>query len=59
MRPVAGGRVVSALDCYVAGLSIESSFLPLLKNVCKEKQPATMLTIKKSAGVASEVNLRE
>ena len=37
----------------------EKGILPLLEHPCGEKQPATMLAIKTSAGVAPEVNYRE
>ena len=37
------------------GLPIESGILPLLKHVCGEQR----LAIKRSAGVAPEVNLRK
>ena len=37
----------------------DGSILPLLKHACGEQQPATMLAIKRSAGVAPEVDLKE
>ena len=40
LNPVAGGRVVSSLDCYAGSLPIESSTLPnthMLKHTCGEK----------------------
>ena len=58
-KPVTGGWLVSAFDCYVRGLPFESGILPLLKQACREQWPAAMLTIKRLAGVAIEVNLRE
>ena len=45
-KPFAGGRVVSELDCYVGGLTIESSILPLLKYTCGEQGLAAMLAVK-------------
>ena len=43
--------MVSTLD--------KSSILHLLNNTCGEQLPAIMLAIKRSAGVTSEVNIRE
>ena len=51
-----GGWVVSTCDCYVGGLPIQLGILPLLKHACGE---ATMLAIKRLAGVALDMNLRE
>ena len=57
--PVAGGRVVSALDYNAGGLPFKSGILPLLKlHVGNSNQPAK-LAIKRSAGFAPEVNLGE
>ena len=52
----AAGLVASAVDCYVRGFLFESSILSLLKHACGEQQP---VPIKRLAGVALEVNLRE
>ena len=57
-KPVAGGWVVSELDCYAEGLLFKSSTLPLLKHAYGEQWPTAMLPIKRLAGVAPEVNLR-
>ena len=51
--------MVSTLDCYMGGLLFTSNILPLLKCTCGEQQLATMLAIKRSAGVAPEMNLGE
>ena len=36
-KPVAGGQVVSTLDCYAGSLPIESGILPLPKHACGEQ----------------------
>ena len=55
-KPVAGGRVVSELDCYAEGLLFKTSILPLLKHAYVEQWPTAMLPIKRLAGVAPELN---
>ena len=52
-----GGRVVSTSDCYVGGLPIKSSILPLLKHPCGEA--TGWLATNRLVGVAPEVNLGE
>ena len=42
LKSVAGGRVVSALDCYAEGSLFKSDILPLLKHAYGEQQPATI-----------------
>ena len=62
LKPVAGGRVVSTFYCYARYLPIKSSILPhtyILKHTCGEKQLATMLAIRRPAGVTPEVSLKE
>ena len=59
LEPVAGGWVVSVLDCYARSLVFQSSILTLLKDACGEQWPAAMLAIKRFAGVIPEVNLWE
>ena len=54
-----GGQVVSMLYCYAGGLPLESHILPLLKHAYGEWQLAAMLSVKRLAGVAPDVNLRE
>ena len=61
LKSVAGGRVVSALDCYAEGFLFKSHILPLLKHAYGEQQPAAidLLAIKRLAAVTPEVKLRE
>ena len=54
LNPVAGGRVVSASDCYAGGLPFESGILPLLKHKCGKRLLAALLAIKRSAGLTPE-----
>ena len=49
---VAGGRVVSTFDCY-------AGCLPFPFESCGEQQLATILVVRRWAGVVPEVNLRE
>ena len=44
---------------YAGGLPLESHILPLLKHACGEWQLAAMLSVKRLAGVAPDVNLRD
>ena len=57
--PVVGDRVISVLDCYAGGHLIESGILLLLKHACGEKWLTTILAIKRTTDVTSEVNLSE
>ena len=49
-----GGRLVSASDCYVGVLPIESGILPLLKQACGEAIGCPS----GRQGVAPEMNFR-
>ena len=51
--------MVNALNCYGGGLLFKSGILPMLKHACGEQQVTTILDVKRSAGVALGVNLRE
>ena len=58
MKPVTGGQVVNVLDCY--GRSPDQIKHPTSAETCMwGKQLATMLAVKRSAGVAPEVNVRK
>ena len=46
--------MASMLDYYAGGLPFKSGTLPLLKHKCGKQQLATMLAIKRSAGVTLE-----